>query len=147
MLSHSHEDLHSKVQSLLEQIPYLRLLILFGSRARGDNASDSDWDFAFLCDEDGRSHYEQGGWDRFRISSLLGQVLELPNDAIDFVDLKDCPDLLVHQISQDGQVIYEKEPGEFERFRQSHLKSPEQMQQIGQNLSSSIRERLQQWSA
>jgi predicted nucleotidyltransferase len=45
-------DLIAKIPQILEQIPYLKLLVLFGSRARGDHDPKSDWDFAFLCDEE-----------------------------------------------------------------------------------------------
>ncbi len=116
MFIQSLENLYSKVPKILEQVPYLKLLILFGSRAKGDNTSNSDWDFAFLCDENERSHYEQGGWDNFRISSLLGQVLELPSHAIDIVDLNECPELLAHQIAQDGRSSTKKNPASLNGF-------------------------------
>ncbi|MGK7933382.1 MAG: nucleotidyltransferase domain-containing protein [Microcystaceae cyanobacterium] len=44
-----------KLQSLSCQIPskipYLKMLVLFGSQATGKSHSESDWDFAVLCDE------------------------------------------------------------------------------------------------
>ncbi|MFM2432859.1 MAG: hypothetical protein RLZZ511_4073 [Cyanobacteriota bacterium] len=57
----SIDDVKAKIPELLEQVPYLRLLVLFGSRARGDNQPSSDWDFAMLFDEDLRQQYEVGG--------------------------------------------------------------------------------------
>lgn len=47
----SLEDLQSALPGILEQVPYLKLLVLVGSRARGDYNEKSDWDFAFLCKE------------------------------------------------------------------------------------------------
>jgi hypothetical protein len=35
----SIDDVKAKIQELLEQVPYLKLLVLFCSRARGDNQS------------------------------------------------------------------------------------------------------------
>ena len=42
----SIDDIKAKIPELLEQVPYLKLLVLFGSRARGDNQESSDWDYA-----------------------------------------------------------------------------------------------------
>ena len=42
---------------LPEKIPYLKMLVLFGSRARGDTHANSDWDFAALYDEEVRNAY------------------------------------------------------------------------------------------
>ncbi|MCY7393637.1 MAG: nucleotidyltransferase domain-containing protein, partial [Leptolyngbyaceae cyanobacterium CAN_BIN12] len=53
-------DLQSAIPQILEQVPYLRLLVLFGSRARGDHFPSSDWDFALLFDEELRQQYEPG---------------------------------------------------------------------------------------
>ncbi|MEC4895538.1 MAG: nucleotidyltransferase domain-containing protein [Oscillatoria sp. PMC 1051.18] len=36
----------SLAKSLPQVIPYLKLLILFGSRVRRDTHANSDWDFA-----------------------------------------------------------------------------------------------------
>jgi predicted nucleotidyltransferase len=38
----------SKVKSNVQQVDKEAEIILFGSRARGDNRSDSDWDFLIL---------------------------------------------------------------------------------------------------
>ena len=38
----SIDDVRAKIPELLEQVPYLKLLVLFGSRARGDNQPSSD---------------------------------------------------------------------------------------------------------
>lgn len=60
-------DLRALVPLVLDQIPYLKLLILFGSRAKGTHNEDSDWDFVVLYDEKLRKQYEKGGWDWLRI--------------------------------------------------------------------------------
>ncbi|MEH2381794.1 MAG: nucleotidyltransferase domain-containing protein [Nostoc sp.] len=40
-----------------EKIPYLKMLILFGSRATGNTHANSDWDFAVLYDQEQREAY------------------------------------------------------------------------------------------
>jgi predicted nucleotidyltransferase len=46
----SSADIQAAIPQILEQVPYLKLLVLFGSRARGDAFPSSDWDFALLFD-------------------------------------------------------------------------------------------------
>lgn len=40
----------SRIKSTVLQIDQGAVVILFGSRARGDNRTDSDWDFLILTD-------------------------------------------------------------------------------------------------
>ena len=46
----SSADIQAAIPQILEQVPYLKLLVLFGSGARGDAFPSSDWDFALLFD-------------------------------------------------------------------------------------------------
>jgi uncharacterized protein len=131
-----------------EQIPYLKLLVLFGSRARGDHSSSSDWDFALLFDEELRQQYEPGGgWNCYRSWSVLQQVLGLSDDEIDWVDLKSASELLAHAIARDGVVIYESEPELFEKFRQKSLMTPQQLKAIRHEQKSEITAALKQWGS
>jgi predicted nucleotidyltransferase len=139
-------DLQSAIPQILEQVPYLKLLVLFGSRARGDNFPSSDWDFALLFDEDLRKQYEPGGgWNCYRSWVVLQQILGLGDDEMDWVDLKDASELLAHAIARDGVVIYESEPGLFQKFRQEHLKSDAEMKQIRRELRDLVRDKLKAW--
>jgi predicted nucleotidyltransferase len=115
------DDVKSITPRILEQIPYLKLMILFGSRARGDHDEASDWDIAVLYDEEQREEYEKGGWDWLRGWSVLQDELELPDDRLDVVDLGKSSNILAHAIARDGKLIYEREPGEFEQFHQRTL--------------------------
>ena len=51
----------TELQELSSQIPekisYLKMLVLFGSRATGNINANSDWDFAVLYDEEKRQNY------------------------------------------------------------------------------------------
>lgn len=140
------DDLRSAIPKILEQVPYLKLLVLFGSRARGDNFPSSDWDFALLFDEDLRKQYEsRGGWEQFRSWGILQQVLGLGDKEMDWIDLKDASDLLAHAIARDGVVIYEREPGLFEQFRQKSLMTPQQLKAIRREQKATIAAALKQW--
>jgi predicted nucleotidyltransferase len=127
----SIDDVKAKIPELLEQVPYLKLLVLFGSRARGDNQESSDWDFAMLFDEELRKQYEPGGgWDSYRSWMILQNLLDLGDDEIDWVDLKQASELLANAIARDGVVICEREPELFDIFRQKTLLSKQQLKAI-----------------
>lgn len=136
-------DLKHEIPQILKQAPYLTLLVLFGSRARGDTTADSDWDFAFLCDEDQRQKVEKKGWDAFRIWTILQKSFDLLDDQIDVVEMKNCSALLAHNIAQDGQVIYESSPGTFEAYQQKKLKSPTELKAMSQKTQADIDRKLQ----
>ena len=138
------EELIELIPQVLEQIPYLKLLVLFGSRARDDHDANSDWDFAFLCDEEIRKQYEKGSFDFLRIWGVLQQIYKLGDDQIDAVDMAKCSDVLAHNIAKDGKILYELESGEFERFRQQKLMSKEQIQDLRQKQRESLRVTLEE---
>lgn len=130
MQTQSIDDVQAKIPELLEQVPYLKLLVLFGSRARGDNQESSDWDFAMLFDEDLRKQHEPSGWDSYRSRMILQTLLDLGDDEIDWVDLKQASELLANAIARDGLVICEREPELFNIFRQQTLLSKQQLKAI-----------------
>lgn len=137
-------DLTAKLPQILEQVPYLRLLVVFGSRARGDHNIESDWDFGFLCDEELRKQYENKGWNYFRVWGILQQVYQLGDDQIDAVDMRKCSNILAHNIAADGKVIYELKPGEFAAFQREKLIAPEEMKRLQEEMREQLRERIQE---
>jgi uncharacterized protein len=143
----SIDDLKSKIPQILEQVPYLATLVLFGSRARGEEQEGSDWDLAVFCDEEMRKQYKHDGWGNDRLWFVLGQVLGLTEDEIDLVELRSCSGILAHHIAQDGLVIYEKTAGKFEKFRQAMLKSPSELKLYRQNVRAKVHEALGRWRA
>jgi uncharacterized protein len=146
MQTQSIDDIKAKIPELLEQVPYLKLLVLFGSRARGDCQESSDWDFAMLFDEDLRQQYEVGGgWNCCQSSIVLQRLLRLGDDEMDWVDLKTASELLAHAIARDGVVLYEREPGLFESFRQNTLLNKRQLKAIRQDQSIELEAALLQW--
>jgi len=82
-------------------------IILFGSRARGDNKEDSDYDICVIKRD--VEHRRKLAQKLYR--SLYG--VRIPIDIIvetpeDFDNLKDDPFLIYKQISKDGVLVYEK---------------------------------------
>jgi predicted nucleotidyltransferase len=84
----------------------LDLLLLFGSRARGDAAETSDWDFGYLA----RPSLD--------VLSLIASLVGATGcDRIDLVDLERATGLLRYRAARDGVVIFERAPGTGDRFR------------------------------
>jgi predicted nucleotidyltransferase len=94
-----------QVIDLARESPGLDLLVLFGSRARGESHSGSDWDFGYLATP------EFGPYDLFaRLVLLLG------TDRIDLVNLNRTNGLLRFRVAAEGQILFEARPGAFEDF-------------------------------
>jgi uncharacterized protein (DUF433 family) len=137
-------DLIAKIPSILEQVPYLTLLVLFGSRARGDHNVKSDWDFAFLCDEQLRKQHETDGWSAYRIWGVLQKAYNLGDDQIDVVEMKECSHLLAHSIARDGQIVYERHQGDFAAFQQEKLMNSAQLKAIRQQQREELQAMLKE---
>lgn len=82
------------------------LLVLHGSRARGDAGAKSDWDFAVLTD---------GTTDLTSLSAVLTRLLG--TDAVDVVDLQRASAVLRYRAARDGVVLVERRGGAFEEFQ------------------------------
>lgn len=86
-------------------LPGLRLLVLFGSRAREDGHATSDWDLGYLAGPD------------FDADALvLALVTVLRTERIDLVDLARAGALLRYRAARDGRPLFEAVAGAFERF-------------------------------
>jgi predicted nucleotidyltransferase len=85
------------------------LFVLFGSRARGEETSASDWDFAYRLDGDGK------GFDPDALQADL--VGALGTDRIDLVDLRRGSALLRFRIASEGSPIFQAEPDAFQNFQ------------------------------
>jgi predicted nucleotidyltransferase len=98
-------ELRARLHDDLRHAAGLRLLVLYGSRARGDAHEGSDWDFGFLANA------------RFDADGLLALLAERLNaDGIDLTDLNRAGALLRHRVARDAVVVFEGEPGTFERY-------------------------------
>lgn len=131
------------LEQLLQEIPYLKMLILFGSRARDDTHSNSDWDFAVLYDEELRRQTVEGfGW--FRDIGIIGDCLNLDSDNIDVVEIERCSELMAHHIARDGKLIYEQESGLFEEFKKKNILSQETIDDIIRESRAQVYQFLQE---
>ena len=83
----------------------LRLLVLFGSRGRGEETPRSDWDLGYIAD---------GSLD---VAGLRADLISaLQTEEIDLVDLDRANGLLRYRAARDGRPIFESEEQAFERF-------------------------------
>lgn len=85
--------------------PGLELLVLFGSRARGEAGPRSDWDLGYLAGE---------GFDPAALEAELFSTLR--TDRVDLVSLRRSNGLLRFRAARDGVVLFEREKGGFEGF-------------------------------
>ena len=83
----------------------LSLLVLYGSRSRGDAVEGSDWDLGYLA---------QGDLDPLDL--LADLVGHLGTDRIDVADLGRAGAQLRYRAARDGRPVYERAPGAFARF-------------------------------
>ncbi len=89
-----------------EEAAGLRLLVLYGSRARGESRPGADWDFGYLADVP------------MDAPGLLATLVEvLGDDKVDLVDLDRATGLLRFRAACDGVLLHESEPGLFDRYR------------------------------
>jgi predicted nucleotidyltransferase len=131
---------------LPEKIPYLKMLILFGSRATGNINAKSDWDFAVLCDQEQRETYVKDNaflW--FELPIVIGEIFNLNSDQIDVVELNQCSELISHFVARDGKLLYEDNLGEFEKFKQRSLLSNSELKKIENITRQHIEQFLQRW--
>jgi uncharacterized protein len=146
MKNQSLIDLEMLTSQLPNKIPYLKMLVLFGSRATGKTHAKSDWDFATLYDENKRkSCIGERTFAWFEIPQKLGEVLEINSDEIDIVELNSCSSLIAHFVARDGKLLYESEPGEFETFKQNALMSESELKQTEWELRNQVELFLQEW--
>lgn len=106
MSTEVHADVLSALQRVGAETPGLDLLMLFGSRARGDAHDGSDWDFGYLASGD-------IDW-----AALLASIVNtVSSDRVDLVDLARASGLLRYRAARDGVVVFEAEPRLSESFR------------------------------
>lgn len=135
-------NLSRQFSQLIPKVPYLKMLVIFGSRGRGEAHKDSDWDSAVLYDEE-LAKEQLKGWDWFKIYDVLADAFAISSDVIDVVDLNQCSPLTAHHVARDGQLIYEQEAGLFEKFKRENLMNQEELKSLRQLMRQEIEEFLQ----
>src|SRR5215469_9743130 len=98
-------DVIQKIADEVKKYPEVTLVMLFGSRARGDASVRSDWDFGFCAAK---------GFDYTALYVALTHLLA--TDSIDLVNLAKASGLLRYRVAKEGKPLYEKQAGEYEKF-------------------------------
>ena len=93
------------IRPRVTDVPGLDALLLFGSRAGGDNHAASDWDFAYI----GEPELDAEGL-------LATLVLTCETERVDLVDLRRAGGLLRYRVARDGRTVVERNPGSVNRF-------------------------------
>lgn len=91
--------------ALRRDFPALGLLLLHGSRARGEEHLESDWDFGYLGDP---------GLDELALRLVLARAVG--SEALDVVDLSRASGLLRFRAAREGVLLYERQVGAYEDF-------------------------------
>ncbi|MBD2260523.1 nucleotidyltransferase domain-containing protein [Pseudanabaena sp. FACHB-2040] len=97
---------------LSSRLPQVRLLVLFGSRAKGTATEGSDWDLGV-----GLSDPDLDGWSLLALAVPLAEVLGIQSEQIDLVNLDRCSPLLGFAMATEGMPLYEEIPGLFHCFQ------------------------------
>jgi predicted nucleotidyltransferase len=89
------------------QVARPRKVVLFGSRARGEGRTDSDWDILVIADSKQPRHQ--------RAAPLYGALSDLrhPVDILVYTpeeveEWKDVPQAFVTTATREGKVLYEE---------------------------------------
>ena len=91
----------------------LDLIVLFGSHVKGRMVLGSDVDIAVRAVK-----RPWGDWNwEFEVADALSGALQGDGGEVDVVFLNGAAPLLMFEVAQSGQVLFEKEWGTFSEFR------------------------------
>jgi uncharacterized protein len=100
-------DLQDRLRERAASLPEVKLAVLFGSTARGQERKGSDVDLGLLLEPVSRPV-------RLHIEAELARAAAR---EVDFIDLDEAPPLLRFEITRDGVVLFEREEGLWTRFK------------------------------
>ncbi len=84
----------------------LHMLVLFGSRARGDHQPDSDWNFGYVADAS------------FNVAQFTAiATAALGTERVNFVDLTTARSTTRMRAAGDGIPLYEVSGDDFARYK------------------------------
>lgn len=99
------------IRSLLDRIIsrwHPQQVWLFGSRARGDAASESDWDL-FVVVDDGVDETELDPGIGRRLRRECGVRADvIPWRASEFTEFRDTPNTLAYSVANEGVLLHER---------------------------------------
>ena len=95
------EAISALAPEISEQLPYLQMLILFGSRATGKATDTSDFDIAVSYDEDLQEKFTKDKpYGFIEAYSVIPKVLGINSDRLDIVDLGHYSDVSMRSNSK-----------------------------------------------
>ncbi|MEK6531123.1 MAG: nucleotidyltransferase domain-containing protein [Deltaproteobacteria bacterium] len=94
------------LKAIFKSYPKIKLVYVFGSRARGEEGPLSDFDFAVYLDEKDK---KKNLGAKFSLMDKLSALLKTDRIDIVLLNLADSPELK-YDIIANGRLIYEKEP-------------------------------------
>ncbi|MBD0334453.1 MAG: nucleotidyltransferase domain-containing protein [Cyanobacteria bacterium Co-bin13] len=97
---------------LSASLPQVRLLVLFGSRAKGTATEGSDWDLGVRL-----SNPNLDAWSLLSLAVPLAETLSIQSERVDLVNLDRCSPLLGFAVATEGIPLYEEVPGLFHCFQ------------------------------
>jgi uncharacterized protein len=100
------ELIQQRLADLSRVMPDLRLLVLFGSLARGRARSESDIDVAVQCD--GPADLD---------ALYLAMAPRFGTDRLDLIDIRRAGPILAMAVARTGRPLFEREPGAFREFQ------------------------------
>jgi predicted nucleotidyltransferase len=101
-------DLLERLRERAASLPEVRLAVLFGSTARGQTRKGSDVDLGLLLEPDTREARNHA----------LVELERAAGRETDVVYLNEVPPLLGFEISRDGVLIFQREDGLWNRFKE-----------------------------
>ena len=91
------EDIIKEIIDISKKYDGIKKVVLFGSRARGDNELKSDIDLAIYCDSDLSLFIED-------VENNTHTLLEF-----DFSNMNNiCDEFFIEQVEKEGIILYEK---------------------------------------
>jgi predicted nucleotidyltransferase len=104
--------LDEEILSAVQHLPGIAVLVVFGSRARGDHRPDSDLDVAVLPDTvESRAR-------RYLQADLAAALAHLTLDGwVDVILLDEAPEVLRQRIMESGRVLLNRDPEAWKELR------------------------------
>ena len=89
------------LQQAFAHLPYVKIALLFGSRAGTDSSAQSDYDFAVLMDKS-----EPAAWGHLAlVRTELGETLNLADEDFDVVDLEIATPEMLKSIESHYRIL------------------------------------------
>lgn len=92
----------------IEEVYHPAQVWLFGSRARGDAGTSSDWDLLVVVDDDTDAVLldPRAVWKMKRDAGVMADVLVLPSR--EFLEDRDTVNTLAHAVTREGVLLRER---------------------------------------